>query len=133
MPNIGQAKVFHHVIAASQTTGVKDYLIANKPIRLLNVVAWATGTEATQCVVKIQSQTAPGVTSGATDLATLTFGAVDNQGKQLNYDFNGVEVVQGDAVVINVTTGSTANKGIVVDIFYQEAEAMLENLGQAAA
>lgn len=126
-------KRFTHLILDSTATGVKAYIPANKTIRVLNIVAWATKTEATDAIVKLQLQSAPGVTSGATDLATLTFGAANNQGKQLNSDLNGSEVDAGECLAINLTDASVADKGIVVDVYYIENEALLEELGQAAS
>jgi hypothetical protein len=116
-------------IADSSATGVKWRMPILNGISVKDITAVAAGAEATALVIKLQKQTALGVTASAVDLATVTFPASDKQG--LGYADRPTaalsQLAAGTALVLNVTTASTANKSVVCIIRYTEAEGIVEN------
>ena len=112
-------KHFEYTIADSTAAAVKALWVVPYKIRIYRAQVIQTVTEATICVVKFNLQASAGGASTAGAIAEIAFPAVTKIG-YCYYDLVARNMIlsPGAAIEIEVTTGSTGNKGLICQLLY---------------
>lgn len=131
-------RIFTHTIADSTSTGDKATFAVPYKCRIWRVQVTQTVSEGTAAVVAFDKQPTLGSASsrGSADIGEITFPASDKLGK-CYYDLAARSTIlyPGEGVVVEVTTGSTGDKGLVCQILYDyipEIEAEISDLVETA-
>jgi hypothetical protein len=124
IPKIARQEI---AISGTNSTGTKGIFFIDKPARLLDAQFWVTGTEATALVLTLEKNDFLDAGSPVA-LGTISTGTGNQAGKIKVVDLEGVEVDAGQAVIISVSTESSATKNGRVIIRYIESEDLVANL-----
>ena len=112
--------VFDYLIADSTAAAVKTLWVIPFKCRIWRAQVTQTVTEATVCVVKYNLMASAGGAATAGAIAEIAFPAVTKLG-YCYYDLVARSMVlnAGAAVQIEVTTGSTGNKGLICQLLVE--------------
>lgn len=117
-------------ITSSNSTGDKATFTIHDRCTVKRIYCVVEGTEATQCVVNFDKRPTAGSDTGRgdADVGALTFGASNRQGKYIYEDpTSTITLDEGDQVVVEVATASTAAKNFVAGMICIRAPEVAAN------
>lgn len=139
MSNRYEELVPHNAVKliATDSTGDKLRYASAEKVRIRKVAVHVGATEATACVIKFDKRPTFGsdTSRGDGDMAVLNIPASDKAGKVIYVDLNDERVTlePGEEMVAQVTTASTGDKAVQVEVLFDRVAEVDANLADTEA